>query len=123
MKKSLKKSRRMCASWCGRGCTKAEHDRALRLATACARKLGKGWRPRVHENLGWYGYTVSSCGRITVRVSSPRRNVQRFLAQLGDGRWSSSGLNPGAAVDAVVSQARSEVSRLRELVENLPTWR
>lgn len=43
-----------CSPACGRGCTRAEFDRATRAADALARKLGGGFRPRVWENLGWH---------------------------------------------------------------------
>lgn len=48
------KGKTYCAPWCGRGCTKAEYNRALAGATALARRLGAGWKPRVWENLGWH---------------------------------------------------------------------
>jgi hypothetical protein len=46
-----------CAPACGRGCTKAEHQRAVDGANKLCALLGTGWIPRVWENLGWY-YTA-----------------------------------------------------------------
>lgn len=43
-----------CAKWCGRGCTKAEYERARKAAHKLCAKLGTGWLPRVWENLGWH---------------------------------------------------------------------
>lgn len=43
-----------CSPWCGGGCTKAAHDECVRKAKALAKRMGKGWKPRVWENLGWH---------------------------------------------------------------------
>lgn len=43
-----------CSSACGSGCKKADFDRATELAGVIAAKLGRGWIPRVWENLGWH---------------------------------------------------------------------
>lgn len=49
-----------CSSKCGGGCTKAEFDRAVRVATKTASLLGPGWTPQVSENLGWH--SRATCG-------------------------------------------------------------
>ena len=43
-----------CSTACGGGCTKAAYDSAVKQAAALAKKMGKGWKPFVHENLGWH---------------------------------------------------------------------
>jgi hypothetical protein len=43
-----------CAPFCGRGCTSAEHARAVEGASKLVEELGEGWKPRVWENLGWW---------------------------------------------------------------------
>lgn len=43
-----------CAPACGRGCTWREHQRAHRLAWTLAKRLGRGWRGEVWEQLGWH---------------------------------------------------------------------
>ncbi len=44
-----------CAPACGRGCTKSEYDRAVTLSNELVSRMkGKGWKPRVWENLGWH---------------------------------------------------------------------
>src|SRR6267154_1000089 len=43
-----------CAPACGGGCTKAAFDLATERGKALARRLGKNWPYRVHENLGWH---------------------------------------------------------------------
>jgi hypothetical protein len=114
---------RMCASWCGGGCTKAQHDRALRWAKALARTLGRGWRPVVTENLGWYASAVSSCGRLKVHVDNQSDRVLGYTAFLGPrgpgGRWAASARYPLAAVRAVIENARAELAAIGAMLEGL----
>ena len=42
-----------CSPWCNGGCTKSAHDSCVKKAKALAKRMGKGWKTRVHENLGW----------------------------------------------------------------------
>lgn len=43
-----------CSPFCGHGCTWAKHQAAVKAAKALCKVLGKGWTPRVWENLGWH---------------------------------------------------------------------
>lgn len=45
---------RYCSPACGLGCTKAAYEHAVKSAAALADRLGDGWEPVVHENLGWF---------------------------------------------------------------------
>lgn len=46
-----------CSPACGGNCTITAYDQANREANALAARMGKGWKPRVWENLGWH-YSV-----------------------------------------------------------------
>jgi len=109
-----------CAKWCGRGCTEAEYQRAVRAGAALAARLGKGWKPVVWENLGWHHQAVSPCGRLKVHPN----HGKGFTAFLGEadfpgGTWAESGATPKAAVRAVVCDARRDVASITSLVEGL----
>ena len=66
------KGKTYCSPRCGRGCTKADHDRAVEKSNALAKRLGPTWEPHVWENLGWhYGVT---CGVIDITPSHRRRD-------------------------------------------------
>lgn len=52
-----------CSPWCGHNCTKATYDECVKESTALARRMGKGWKPYVWENLGWH-YRVFKGGSI-----------------------------------------------------------
>ena len=43
-----------CAPFCGGRCTWAAYQKAKKDANALVKKLGAGWEPYVHENLGWH---------------------------------------------------------------------
>jgi hypothetical protein len=55
-----------CSPACGRGCMRAEYDRAVLKATRLAQRLGPGWRTRVWENLGWHWCVYSPNGWVEV---------------------------------------------------------
>lgn len=55
-----------CSPSCGgRWCRKEWYDRAVHKAQALALRMGDGWEPRVHENLGWHYCVVR--GITTIR--------------------------------------------------------
>lgn len=45
---------RYCSPACGAHCTKVDFDFATEQAHRLAVKIGKGWKVRVWENLGWH---------------------------------------------------------------------
>ena len=67
-----------CSPACGGGCTKVAHDAAKKQASELAKQLGKGWKPHVWENLGWFAKAISSCGRIKVYHPDPLKILQRL---------------------------------------------
>lgn len=120
----MKSKVRRCAEWCGRGCTKAEHDKAVRIARALVRQLGPGWRPRVWENLGWHSEAVSRCGRITVhQLQFPKGQVHHtaYLGEpgCGGGRWVESSSDPRVAVSSVIAAARRDLARIGAVLKGL----
>ena len=52
--KAVHRGRIYCAPVCGANCTWAAFQDATAKAKALAKLLGKGWKPDVHENMGWY---------------------------------------------------------------------
>lgn len=104
-----------CAPACGRGCTKAEYDEACRRARALARVLGRGWKPRVWENLGWHYNAV----RGTLKVSPD--GGSGYIAFLGEeaspgGYWTGQGQTPRAAAQEATREGRRFVDSHGQLV-------
>lgn len=47
-----------CSSACGGDCTRGAYEFATKSAKALAKRLGKGWKPHVWENLGWHWIVI-----------------------------------------------------------------
>ncbi|MCI0408483.1 MAG: hypothetical protein L0191_07960 [Acidobacteria bacterium] len=109
-----------CSPACGHGCTMAEHDEAIRKARTLALKLGKGWRPEIWENMGWYWAVVN--GGLKVHPTySIRGRVTGFMAFVGDpdspgGRWVEHGETPKEAISKVLAVAKAEIKALETIV-------
>lgn len=127
-----------CAPACGRKCTQAEHDLALKRAKALVAKLGADkWKPRVWENLGWHYAAQSKCDRMSVSEYWPSRNRSDAVSKLGalvpdhytcfmneagqlpGGRWVGEGKTPQEAVADAVAQARDERDRLLAVLDGI----
>lgn len=114
-----------CAPACGLGCRHAWYAAAVRNAACLAKHLGHGWKPEVHENLGWFARAVDATGRWRICVDLSKHShgrVIRYHAFLGDpgslgGRWAAHGTTPEAAMRAVRRQARAELKHLQSIVE------
>lgn len=63
-----------CSPGCGAGCTRAAYNKAVDEAEALAKKMGKGWRPEVWENLGWHWAIVKGTEQVYVKIYAGRPN-------------------------------------------------
>lgn len=76
-----------CSPGCGGGCLRAAFDLAHSRARALASRLGKGWTPRVWENLGWHFSAINASGKLKVHPAT----LGHWTAYLGEaeagGRW------------------------------------
>lgn len=88
------------------------------------RMKGKGWRLRVHENIGWH-YSVYR-GPLQLFPSGPRHffcllsgNPTDRPAMGGDGIWIDRGVytDPNKAVDGQIRLARAVIARLTRAVD------
>jgi hypothetical protein len=55
-----------CAPFCGGRCTWAAYKKAKADAAALVKVLGDGWKPRVHENLGWHFSADKGVMRVSI---------------------------------------------------------
>lgn len=73
-----------CSPACGGkgafGCTWSKFQTATRKAKALAKRMGKNWKPRVWENLGWHWEVTS--GPAAIRFTE----VKQFMADVHCGR-------------------------------------
>lgn len=105
-----------CSPGCGGGCLRAALDLAHSRARALAGRLGKGWTPRVWENLGWHFSAINASSRLKVHPAAPGR----WTAYLGEaeagGRWAETAKTPEAALRAVRKAACDEMLALEALL-------
>lgn len=80
-----------CSPLCGGKCTHAAFEEAHRNAAALCERLGKGWFPRVWENMGWHYSAQKGVaemhvteyrlkGRVTTSYSVYFNSVQQTVA-------------------------------------------
>lgn len=102
-----------CAPFCGRGCTVKEHEAAVAGAATLVKRLGKAWKPRVWENLGWHYSAVSPCGQVKVHPSSGHGFMTFFGSpDSSGGQWVGHGKTPRAAVTEVLGHVKAERDEL-----------
>lgn len=113
-----------CAPFCGRGCTHKQYLAAKGGAEKLVAQLGKGWKPRVWENMGWHYSAVSKDGRIKVHTHKYKGSPRDYTAFLGSadspgGRWAEHGKTPKAALQAVLALALDEQQEVNALVASV----
>lgn len=121
----IRKGKTYCSPACGGSCTQAAHDKAQREASKLAKRLGKGWKPRVWENLGWHYKAISPCGRIKVhtwKINGKDFGYHAFLGKpdFAGGRWASAMWEtPQEAVEEVIRLAKEDVAEIQKAIEGL----
>lgn len=77
--KPVLKGKVYCSSACGGGCTKKAHEKAVRESDKLAKTLGKGWKPRVWENLGWHWQVIKGNIEVTNCTFDKKTEYQAWL--------------------------------------------
>ena len=110
----VRKGTLYCSPGCGRGCSWAEHQEAKKKAEALAQRLGPGWRPVVHENLGWhYSATKGKAEVHPVGFSADRPSSTYWISVNGSAKqFTARGRDPVALVRTVVSQMRETAAAI-----------
>lgn len=109
-----------CSPACGGKCTWAAYQDAHAKAKALALLLGKGWGPRVWENLGWHWAAQTVDGLMKVHPSMCRDKTVSYTAFFGEGsggQWAVHNDDPEEAVADALALAQKEAERISKLVE------
>jgi hypothetical protein len=102
-----------CAPACGFGCKKLDFDRVTERATALAKKLGDGWRPRVWENGGWHFEVTKGAATVCLAAGGEYRASVRFsFNDAHQNCVSESRIDPREAVEALIAQMNRRVATL-----------
>lgn len=91
---------------CGRGCTWDEYQAAVKESKRIAKVLGAGWKPSVHENLGWFPRANNA--KMNMQVS---KGFGSYMASVGDQGILGSGATPLAAVEDARNATRIKLSK------------
>ena len=127
--KARRKGNIYCAPACGRGCTRAEYRAAVNGAKKLCKRLGRGWRPRVNENLGWFFDAVHKSGLVTIHphVMVNRRTGKKYIYsywadfRFAGRQWHHTSKTPEHAFHTVIRQVKRYVEQVLidiELVKN-----
>jgi len=104
-----------CSPACGLGCTRASYEAAVLASSDLALFHFKGWMPEVWENLGWYWKITKGKAEI-----SPRAGGDGYHCILNtQPPFSTSGETPQAALELVLSQARTALTTLQADIKEL----
>lgn len=107
-------SRSYCSKTrCGRGCTRAEYEDAVRRADSAAVALGPQWQAQVWENLGWHAKAVIP-GEIRIEVHANTGSPETFTALLHHD-WIGRGNTPAAALSQALHAARDTALKVRQI--------
>lgn len=94
-----------CSPACGHDCSRSSYDRAMEHARRICRALGKGWKPAVHENLGWHCSVRR--GEVRVTLSSCSGSKPRYFVQTDERGI----LGEGTTVQAAIRNMQENLNR------------
>lgn len=102
-----------CSPWCGGKCKWEAYKKAKKESAKLARRLGKGWRPHVWENLGWHWQVIR--GEMSVNpnwasVNTWKSRISSYTAAFSG--WSATMKTPEAAVKKTIKMAKGELRNL-----------
>lgn len=114
-----------CAPACGSRCKFTDYLAAAQAAETTCAALGKGWRPRVWENMGWHWSVYLPIGRRkeyrhgTPRVQLNASGSGKFWASLeglGHQRTGPTVVGAAYAVKRLVDELEAEVEQAQRAV-------
>lgn len=115
---AIRNGDRYCAPACGFGCTWQAYEAAVVAAGELVETLGKGWEPRVWENIGWHYAARTPDGRVKVHPAGLRQNGSRSYTAFvstddsGGGQWLGRGETPRGALVDVLTKVREDLERI-----------
>ncbi len=110
-----------CAPACGGGCKRCDYELAVSQSRMLAACMGKGYKARVWENLGWWYSVKSACEKLEIHSEKDGKYFTAYLNTTPNngGRWVCSAKTPQLAVKKVLAAARQELLALQETIEGL----
>lgn len=106
---------RYCSPACGHHCLKEDYDKAVKLADALCKRLGKGWESRVWENGGWH-FSVKK-GKLELHRNSKRWYWADFSAT--SRQFHAHGETPEDAIESALKIADEAVEAITEEIHEI----
>ena len=100
-----------CAPACGRKCTYIAFTRATKAAAKLVVRLGRGWKAKVFENLGWHYYATNKSMDLNVSYYA---NSTLYMAILAD-EWVGYGASPEQAITETIYKAQPAIAEMRRI--------
>lgn len=119
--KPVQRGANFCAPACGGGCTKAAYDAAVKRSRALAKRMGKGWVPRVWENLGWW-YEAHK-GVLVIHPNDQRHGKTKdYTAFLNTNpQFVASAANPAVAAKNAIKALDNHIASVRKQRRDIGT--
>jgi hypothetical protein len=114
--KAVRRGDIYCAPACGGNCTWSAYQSAKRSAARIVKKLGTGWKPYVHENMGWH-YCAKSADDGQTSVYR-HHDKPGYWASI-HGLWIGEGETPLAAVKHAASKARARREVITKILSGI----
>jgi hypothetical protein len=113
-----------CSPACGRGCTKAQHDKVWGDAERLAKRMGPGWHPGVWENLGWHGRIEYGPAEIRAYPKRGRfpKSYHSHIQITGIHDICTEAKTPELAFAMGLDQVRAVANRTKSVVNQLTKW-
>lgn len=92
-----------------------KYNTAVSKGRTLTKRLGRGWRPRTWENLGWYYSAVYKTNNIKLSVYS---NTTSDFSAYCDGKVAN-GKTPRKAIEAVTAEISTQYAHLSCLLRSL----
>lgn len=118
-----------CAPGCGRGCTRAEFDEAVRVASDLHKELTSDWDIEVFDNLGWHVAATNGCARISYKNKS-QIPFEKYVCIINVPRMGSVVAHGETATEAAKNAAKGFKININEMmasfsragIDNLVEW-
>ena len=84
------------------------------MGAALAKRLGKGWKPHVKENMGWHYSARNGGWNVHADTYKGVISYTAFLGRVGSlgGKWAEHGDTPEEAIENTKAVALADVSEL-----------
>lgn len=113
----LEKVTRYCSRSCGGDCTYHRYAAAKVSGDRLAKAVGKGWKPVVHENLGWFFRAVHTATGATMHQWSPTKYWAQII--VGGKQTCVEGHSPEECASALRTALARQIIALTEARELL----